>query len=150
MYSLDDMLHLIMLETWTTDAVYLALHFSVRIDQSSRPFAPARLLCVYFGFSRFYLPSPFSLSCLLCILHYCHFPLLPFAYTPTRRVPGDRRQSLDFSIFAPCIAMYKVARVSGTTRDFEMLKFSLRNLYRFDQKRNYLAGFTCDELHFEL
>lgn len=96
-------------------------------------------------------PSP--AFCLLGILRYiCHFPLLPSACTPTRHVSRNRRQSLDFSIFAWRIAMRRGslvrARRLGTTKCQNLLDLhaSLR-----PGTRSYLVGLVGDEAqNFEL
>lgn len=102
--------------------IFLALHFSVRIDPSSHPLGvPITYLPLFSQFSIHWLFSlRFVCSAFSAI---CHFPLLPSACTPTRRVSRDRRQSLDdFSIFVRCIAMHEVARASEATWDYEMPK----------------------------
>jgi len=105
-----------------------------------------------------YLPCPllrtsttiFPAFCLRCIPWYMPFLLITFRMYA--RISWDRRQSLDFSIFAMCIAMHEKslvrARQPGTTkcRNFLDLYASLR-----PETRNYLVGLVGDEAqNFEL
>lgn len=84
------------------------------------PLIPSRLLRIYLAFSLSSLSiyiylHHFPWFCLLRILRYCHFLLLPSACT--RRVSRDYRQSLDFSIFASrCTKSVVRAKRPGTTK----------------------------------
>jgi len=147
---------LIILGICGESAIFLALHFGIRIDPSSRPLG-ARYV--------FALPSPlFSMYVdhhfprVLFALHSPLYAILPYYLPHARRRSAfcgsnrRRHRLLDFSIFAMCITMHEIARASEATWDYEMPKIFSTYTRRFGrERRSYLAGLVGDDArNFEL
>lgn len=112
---------------------------------------PRRSLCVCLALSLCTSATIFPAFCLLRILRYCHFPLLPSACTPRRAAFRKTVASHSISLFSQgtsrCTRSLVRARRPGTTKCQNLpLHASLR-----PGTRSYLVGLVLDEAqNFEL
>jgi len=137
-------------------AIFLALHFGIRIDPSSRPLGARFVFALSSPLFSMYVDHHFPR--VLFALHSPLYAVLPYYLPHARRRSAfrgsnrRRHRLLDFSIFAMCITMHEIVRASEATWDYEMPKIFSTYTRRFGrERRSYLAGLVGDDAqNFEL